>query len=220
MSDFRLQLKGRVRGVRQTITDTATGQLRAVRTNMRSIIRSNDPDSFQAFEEEAQERSEAAYRYGFGDGKKIGVLEGREEVQRTIEQLVNMIQKFENRRSDLLKQSEQMIVQLSLSVAKSILRREARMDPELVKNMVRESLNHVEDRNRVSIKVHPEDYQVIQDYEQEILSSAHGVKHLEIKEDELIHPGGCIIESDSGIVDAQLETQLDEIAASMSEAGS
>jgi flagellar biosynthesis/type III secretory pathway protein FliH len=75
----------------------------------------------------------------------------------------------------------------------------------------------VEDKKRVSIKVNPTDLNAVRGFEEEILSSMHGMKEWEIKEDNRITPGGCIIETDSGIVDAQLETQLAEIGATLME---
>ena len=36
-------------------------------------------------------------------------------------------------------------------------------------------------------------------------------KDLEIREDKRVKPGGVLIETESGVVDAQLETQLEEL---------
>jgi len=168
-------------------------------------------------EKECQERCESAYRYGFEDGKKIGVQEGRDEIKESLAFLKDTAAKLMEKRDTILKGEEQMIGQLALAVAGTILRQEVKVDTDLVRKLARESLRLVEDKKRVSIKVNPTDLNAVRGFEEEILSSMHGMKEWEIKEDNRITPGGCIIETDSGIVDAQLETQLAEIGATLME---
>ena len=169
-------------------------------------------------EEEFQTRSEAAYRFGFDDGKQIGLQEGREEVKQTVSCLKRMLAEMTQKKENLLREVDEAVVRLAVAVAETVLRREVETDPVWIKRLTKESLKLVEDRQRISIKVHPTDWEGMKVFEEEMLPSIHGVKHLEIKEDDHVEPGGCIIESDSGIVDAQLRTQLEEIAERLVEA--
>jgi flagellar biosynthesis/type III secretory pathway protein FliH len=49
---------------------------------------------------------------------------------------------------------------------------------------------------------------------------AEGVKHIEFLADEKVIAGGVLIETNTGIVDARLETQLVEIAKNLLEVAS
>ena len=168
-------------------------------------------------EKEFQERSEAAYKFGFEDGKQIGHQEGKGEIKQTVDHLRNITHELSEQRDHILSKADEIIVRLAISVARTILHHEVRIDPTLVKNIARESLKHVEDKKRVSIKVHPSDWETIKEFEGEMLSASHGVGDFVIREDAHVKPGGCIIESDSGIVDAQLDTQVAEVAFSLME---
>jgi len=50
------------------------------------------------------------------------------------------------------------------------------------------------------------------------LASISGLKNLSIETDSEISPGGCRVDSDLGDVDATIETQLETIRQSLSEA--
>ena len=216
MSEHTLKLKRRVRGVRR---GGGSGEMDGGSAGVyRSIIGGQRVwqgyTTIQNLERECQERCESAYQYGFKDGKKIG-LQG--EIKKSVNYLNHVAETLLEKREAILREAEEMIVQLAVSVAKTILHREVQLDPKVIKAVAKESLKLVEGRKRVSIKIHPSDSNELKELEKDILSTTQAIKDLDIIEDDSVNPGGCIIETDSGIVDAQLNTQLDEIAMSLME---
>jgi flagellar assembly protein FliH len=167
---------------------------------------------------EMQQRSESAYRYGFEDGKKIGLEEGKTLVEQALELFRRVTDEVRNERNRILLESEQIVVRLAVAVAKTIIHEELRTDNTLIRNIVLKAVKSIEDKTRLHIKVNPGDWRTIKEFEEQILTAAHGVKELEIREDEHVKPGGCIIEGNSGIIDAQLDTQLTEIVESLIDA--
>ena len=176
-----------------------------------------DLEAIQRLEEEYQTRSENSYKFGFEDGRKIGLDEGREEVRSTVEALSRMLAAVAEERLKLLRDSETVVFELASSIARRIIHREVRIDPQIIRRVVAESLRLVEERQTIQLRVSPSDWQHVKAYEQELTGTSHGIKTLEIREDERIEPGGCVIESESGIVDARIQTQLDEIAGLLSD---
>jgi len=172
--------------------------------------RQRDVD-IKALEKEFQERSEAAYKFGVEDGKAIGLEQGKQEVEEAVKYLKEMAEVVSLYKKEILKDADDIITRLAVSVAKMVIKQEVATDPGLIKEVVKNALKLVDDRKRISLKVNPEDWKEIENYEDEIRAVAHGVQELEIKEDETIVRGGCVIESDSGIVDAQIDSQLEEI---------
>ena len=219
MSEHRMKINRNVRGFRLAPSMVNKDHFKARFRNLlygQSITLG--PAIYEELEKESQERSEAAYRHGYDDGKAIGIQEGREEIKDVMANLTTMLETLADKREILLRDAESMIVQLAISVAKTILHREVQTDRDIIKAVAKESLKLVEDKKRVSIKIHPSDWHTMKEYEGEILSSVQGVKEFEIKEDDRVNPGGCVVETDSGIIDAQLETQLSEFTDSLLEA--
>lgn len=177
------------------------------------IQRAMDPDNpvFREWEEECQARSEASYKFGVEDGRKLGFQEGQESVN-------PFIQAFENATNDLMahrvslgQEMDEMILQLALSVAERVIHREVSLDRTIIKDTIRESLKYIEDHEKIVIRLHPDDWQSVKSFEDEIRSFTHELKVLQIQEDEHVESGGCIIESNVGMMDGQIRTQLEEI---------
>lgn len=219
LSEHTLKLKRQVRGIRRgggsrEMDGGSAGVYRRIVGGQRMW---KGYTTLQDLERECQERCESAYQYGFKDGKKIGLQGGRGEIEESVNYLNHVAETLLEKREAILREAEGMIVQLAVSVAKTILHREVQLDPKVVKAVAKESLKLIEGRKRVSIRIHPSDSNELKELEKDILSTTQAIKDLDIIEDDHVNPGGCIIETDSGIVDAQLNTQLDEIAMSLME---
>jgi len=191
----------RVKAVRWTRPAGTRTQDRVLRGSRGSVLR----------DVESQQRSEASYRLGFEDGKKIGTQEGKEEIQPTLVLFKSMVADISQQKERIVKDAEETVLRLALMISQAIVHREVRIDESIIRNVVKESLKLVDDRKRITIKVHPDDWKSVTQNEKDVAAAIHGVKELELKEDDRIRPGGCVIESDSGIVDARLETRFDEV---------
>ena len=212
MFEQRIQVHKPVVGLRPAVTGGVTvGQwgpedIASPLPQRRKLVR-----SYKALEEEFQVRSETAYRSGFEDGKRVGAQEAQDGVKSVVHALQRAASELSEHKKKAVKESDEMIVRLALMVAKTVLQGELSVDSAKVKRIVVEAIKMIEDRGKISIKVHPDDWEIIKDVEKDVLSSTHGVERLEVVEDAHVERGGCIVESDSGIFDAQLSTQLEEI---------
>lgn len=177
----------------------------------------NDP-VFREWEEEWQARSEASYKFGFEDGKKIGIEEGKESVLPVIASLKEAANTLIEQRQHLSADLDHVIVELSLSIAERIIRKEVSLDKSIIRETIRDSLKYIDDHERIVIRVNPEDWQNVKAYEDEIRSFTNELKILQIQEDDHVESGGCVIESNTGMMDAQIKTQLEEIARNLSDA--
>ncbi len=57
----------------------------------------------------------------------------------------------------------------------------------------------------------PKDYENIKKNQAELLQKVEAGKTLLLREDEGVKPGGCLVETEIGTIDAQLDTQLSAI---------
>lgn len=115
------------------------------------------------------------------------------------------------RRDDFLSQHEPELVKLAVAIAKKIVGHLVQNDSEVVIQTVREALKAARSAHRVTVKVNPADEGMVQ----ERVSSFRAV-NIEIGEFVIVgHSsvgvGGCIVESELGIIDARITTQLDSI---------
>jgi len=146
----------------------------------------------ESAEVEARERSETAYREGY----EAALLEWND-----------LLFEARERRDRAIDGIQKDVLRLSVKIAEKIIGRELKRDPKTIASLVATALRHVRRNELITIRVSPADAVALESYGDE-LDPAGRARFLEIVPDPRVVSGGCVIESESGAVDAQLETQL------------
>ena len=111
------------------------------------------------------------------------------------------------RADQLAKSWEETMLRLSIRVAEKIIGEEIRLRPEAIVGIVRQALKGARPGKRLTIQVNPAEAQQVRDRADTL--QGHGFSsEIEIVAAASVPPGGCVIESELGIIDARLETQL------------
>ena len=172
----------------------------------------------QALEEQKNEltakyekEKEESYKTGFNDGKEVGFSEGEDKVKPSIEDLHKVAKNLSEELDWVIHEAEKEIMSLCYLIAKKIVKHEIEKDETIILNVLQESLDYVVNETEVTIKLNPNDYNVVKEHKEDITSSLTEIKNLKFEPDDRITRGGCLIETNSGEVDARLETKLEEL---------
>lgn len=106
-------------------------------------------------------------------------------------------------RTELQKQ----ILPLALKAAKKIVADQLSLSPETIVDIVIQALAPVTQNQRITIYVNKDDKDALEAQKSRIKSYLEHVQVLTIKERDDVSPGGCIIETESGIINATIENQ-------------
>lgn len=127
-----------------------------------------------------------------------GFEAGYQEWTKYINLLENEIAKV---REDLVK----MVIPVALKAAKKIVGKAIELSDETVLDIVSNSLKAVAQHKRVTIFVNKKDMEVIEKNRPKIKLLFESLESLSIRERNDIDRGGCVIETEGGIINAQLE---------------
>lgn len=141
-----------------------------------------------------------------------------EQVERVRRLVQAMLAGFSQQRRELLMELQPYVTRISVEVARRIVQRELRTDPGMVTRVVGAALEQMAAASRVRVRVHPLDARTLRETLQEIVSAPDEAEAIEIVPDGSIEHGGCVVESDRGIVDARLQTQFSEMQTSLLDA--
>jgi len=153
-----------------------------------------------------------AWDEGFAKGREAGLAAGSQESQKLNDELRARVQRADALLNSMAKPMEQfdesieaLCVQLSMTIAKHLVRRELRIDPTQVIAIVREtvSLLPLGQRN-VRVHMHPLDATVVR----ERLSEPHGERAWSIVEDPVMGRGGCRVSTETAQIDARLDARV------------
>jgi flagellar assembly protein FliH len=159
----------------------------------------------------ASEAEEEARRAGFDEGRESGFVEGRAEHERLIDRLHVIINKAIDRRNEIIEESEAQIVNLVLQIAKKVVKVISENQRNVVVNNVTQALRKLKEKTDVVIRVNVADLEMVTNHIQDIIDRVERDHHITVAEDSTVDPGGTIIETDFGEIDARIASQLQEI---------
>ena len=149
------------------------------------------------------------------EAKGLGIEEGkREAIEQASSQFSDSMEVLNQAivaRRKIIRDSEGELLRLALKVAEQIIRSEVSLHRDVSLNIVSEAISRVTDREQIIIKVNREDVEYIKKYKDRIAGIVDGVKSISILEDSQVEPGGCVIETNLGYVDARIATKLKAI---------
>lgn len=114
---------------------------------------------------------------------------------------------YQERVKQLEHELQKTILPLALKAAKKIVGRELELKPETIVDIVRQTLKPVTQNHHIKIFVAKQDKEALEKEKKELRNILEHVQTFIIEEREDITPGGCIIETEAGIINASLENQ-------------
>jgi len=102
-------------------------------------------------------------------------------------------------------------VNAAMSLARALLLEEQDQRKEMVVDLVANALASVKDADRVWLRVNPLDAPTLKTHKAKLINVLGRASDVDIRVDRSVKEGGVLIQTGSGAVDAQLETQLEEI---------
>ena len=160
----------------------------------------------------------AAEDGGRAAGREEGYAVGMAEAERLVARIHLMLERVQDRRQQILDESEQQIVDLALLVARKVVKTLVTAEQkEIVLANIKAALEKVRSRGTVTIKVNLSDIEATTEHKEAFLrliettAAGSGEVSLQIHEDSSVDAGGCIVETDFGEIDARVSAQLLEI---------
>lgn len=165
---------------------------------------------------ELESIQQQAYKEGFALGQK----EGFEQTKQLMENNAAALQSIIDVLSDPLKELDDDVVnqlaQLSMTVAKQVVRRELHTEQGEIVGIVREAMSALPASTRkITLNIHPDDAELIRNSFSLGDDSDSDELRWRVIEDPIITRGGCKISSENSSIDATVEGRLNRIISTL-----
>jgi flagellar assembly protein FliH len=156
------------------------------------------------------ERKDAKEK-GREEGHKAGFEEGKSEVERLIERTQVVLERAQDKRGEILGETEKEIIDLVLLISRKVIKIISENQRDVIVSNVVQALRKVRTRGNIIIRVNLADLNIATEHKQEFIKLMEGVQSIQVMEDSTVDSGGCIIETDFGEIDARISSQLAEL---------
>jgi flagellar assembly protein FliH len=166
------------------------------------------PPDFAAIEEAARQQG---YSVGFEEGRAAGLAAAEEASAEMLHRLVVVLEGIHENHTAFYRAAERQVVDLALQIAQKVVEREIENMPDLAVNVIRGALEEMDARTAIRVRVSPDDFELLQRRWTQVVPPGVGAERIELVLDERVLPGGGVIETSHGQVDAQLNTKLEQL---------
>lgn len=142
------------------------------------------------------------------EGREEGYREGKEEAGRLIDQLHEIINAALDKRGGIIEDAEIRLVELVLLVSRKVVGVLSNEMKDVVLVNVKKALEKVKGETEITIKVNMRDLDLTTKHKKAFITAVQGLKQVKVVEDTRVDPGGCVIETSFGDVDARIVRQL------------
>lgn len=160
---------------------------------------------------EEQKIKADAKQDGFKQGHDDGYSAGESEIERLVERLRKMVEALMLRREEILKETEQQIVELVILMTRKVVKIISETQKTAIMSNVLAALKKVKSRGNVILHVNLEDLKLASANADEFIKRVENIQGITVVEDSTVEKGGCVVETDFGAVDARISSQLSEL---------
>ena len=151
-------------------------------------------------------------REAFEAGSQQGEQNARAELQPVLERLQAAISDITALRPEIRRRAERDTIQLALLIAKRILHRELSVDEHALNGIARIAFERLARSESYTVTVHPRFVPALT----AALPAAQSSRVI-IEPDPSCAPGTLVIRSNEGVMDASIDTQLEEISRGLTD---
>jgi flagellar assembly protein FliH len=151
------------------------------------------------------------YNAGFQQGHAAGIAAAEESMAQSVHRLAALVSSIHENHTAFFRAAERQVVDLALQIAQKVVERELENMPDMAVNVIRGALEEMDARTALRVRVNPDDEEVLRRRWAQVVPPGVVADRIELQPDERVQPGGGIIETTHGQVDAQLESKLAQL---------
>lgn len=165
------------------------------------------------------EGKDAGYAEGYARGLAEAKEQGDAKAKEIIGSLETILSDLEGAWTTAVRQNEADILDLICRIAQRVVYAKVDLDEEIVRDAVLNALAVMPEPREIVLNVSPEDYEYIELIKEEFFETVKTLSSISVVASASVSRGGCIIETATATVRADLEDRLQAVYASLLEAG-
>lgn len=186
--------------------------LREAEASAKSLMEETNQKVEKTLNEAREDGYQQGYKAGYKDGYQYGIDEAVSEADETRKNADIYLTSCQLEVEAYIKNKQQEIMQLSITIAKQIINSEIMINPDIVNKISEKVLSQATDRKHVILKVNPADFNIVKSKKDDLSIYVENPNNLFIIADSSVTQGSIKAETPSGFIDGDIDTQLDMIA--------
>ena len=156
-----------------------------------------------------------AYEEGLAKGEEKGYEAGMKKAEPVAVRMQELLAELEGLWHHLVQTYEAQIIDLVGRTAEKVVLSHVSLDHETIKRSIQQAFDTVPEPLSATIEVNPKEMEYIETLKEDFFTQVKSLKHVSLIPNASVGPGGCRIKTDTGEVDATVESRLDAVRQSI-----
>lgn len=158
---------------------------------------------------EVQEKAYAeAHALGMEDGKKQAFENTTDQINQMLKGLTEIIETLSQFREKLFLENEESFVKLIFKISETLVQKTVAEDKTVIAGVLKRAINDIQVDEEITVRLSKEDYDFLNSLTESKDRPWEGSKKVKLEVASGITRGGCIVETNHGVIDAGLDQRL------------
>lgn len=190
------------------ISDLVAQQTGIQELEHQAVEKRIEQKALERLKEIQEDAYKEAYDLGMDEGRQKGFTEAKELIAQRLTHLNSIIEKLSRIKVDILQRNEIQIVDLLYHMASSVAMFEVQKNNERIIPVLKQAMESLQKDETMLIKVSDSDKESIEKLKEISGQEFEFLNRSKFESSVSIKPGGCIIETNYGLIDATLEERI------------
>jgi flagellar assembly protein FliH len=146
-----------------------------------------------------------AYDLGLAEGTDKAFNEMHQQFAARLSDMDELLNRMSNILQHVVEQKERQLIDLVFQIGKRLALREISAQPEMIVDLLRQVVTEVQTEDRIVVKVAASDMSVLESFKEKLKLESSKLNNVNVEASEKIQPGGCLLETNQGMIDATIE---------------
>lgn len=150
-----------------------------------------------------------AYSLGLEEGRSKAFEKYSSHIETNLEQLELLLGSIENMKQEVLAANESHFIKLLFYMSSRIAMKELKNDNNILTDVIRNAVSLSQDEENVTVQVSSAQLEFIEGVKKQMGREFEFLKKIKFEPNDSITPGGCIVSTNFGEVDARVEQKIE-----------
>lgn len=161
-----------------------------------------------AIQEEAFNKG---FELGQEEGRTLALQQAAEKIDNDLKAFNDLVLNLQKQFENLAKQNESRLMELVFKLGSRLAAHELSVNREAVLEVVRQTVGATAQQDEVTLEIHPDLLQFFEELQSKAGRDFDFLKKTKIDPNPNIEVGGCVLRTQFGQIDAQLNTRIENL---------
>lgn len=193
------------------IDDLISKQTGIFETEKKKFEQAIDDRVIEKLKDIQEKAYKEAHDLGLEEGKKLAYENNQEAIKFHLAEMITLFENLKIMKQDMLNKNESVFVDLIYHIAEKVVMEHVQRSDTTIREVIKQVVDSLDVKEDISVRLNDQDYGIIQKLIGETTSEAEIFKKLKFYSSPEVEKGGCVFETNHGIVDATLSERVEKL---------